>query len=209
MKHVAIEGNVASGKTTLLKGLHNIYKIHGVPCITYPEPIEEWQSFSTVKVNMLRKMYDDPRKNCYDFQVMALITKCEQLSLMNTETVTIVERSILAQEKVFIPILRDNYFISPLEYELLMRMKNLLLEKPQLRPDVIVYLKCDPITSFQRLTSRGRSEEKSVTVDYLRALHDKYESWLTQSSNVIIIDANDATNIDCFAIYNEITKYVA
>jgi deoxycitidine/deoxyadenosine/deoxyguanosine kinase len=44
--------------------------------------------------------------------------------------------------------------------------------------DGIVYLRTTPQTCMKRLKQRGRSEESSVTVEYLTSIHDKHENWL-------------------------------
>jgi deoxyadenosine/deoxycytidine kinase len=49
---------------------------------------------------------------------------------------------------------------------------------PGLVPDAFIYLRATPDTCLRRLHSRNREEETSVTLDYLRGLHEKHEQWL-------------------------------
>jgi hypothetical protein len=53
-----------------------------------------------------------------------------------------------------------------------------LMEKQKPQVDLIVYLQTTPQTCMDRLKQRGRSEECDVPVDYLEALHARYEDWL-------------------------------
>lgn len=49
---------------------------------------------------------------------------------------------------------------------------------PGLIPDGFIYLRASPDTCHQRMQLRKRSEEGGVSLDYLRGLHEKHESWL-------------------------------
>lgn len=58
-----------------------------------------------------------------------------------------------------------------------------------------VYLRAKPETCLERIRSRNRSEEQSITLDYLRQLHELHEGWLSRQSDtsttrVLVIDAN-------------------
>ena len=66
-KNIYLEGNIASGKTTLLEYLKDIpsFKI-------YPEPIEKWQNYKGE--NLLQLLYQDPKKNTFKFQLGAMET---------------------------------------------------------------------------------------------------------------------------------------
>lgn len=52
---------------------------------------------------------------------------------------------------------------------------------PGLVPDAFVYLRASPDTCHKRMLLRKRAEEGGVTLDYLRDLHEKHESWLLPS----------------------------
>lgn len=41
-----------------------------------------------------------------------------------------------------------------------------------------VYLQTTPEVVYERMKQRGRSEETSVSLDYLKQLHDLHENWL-------------------------------
>lgn len=49
---------------------------------------------------------------------------------------------------------------------------------PGLIPDGFIYLRASPDTCHKRMMHRKRDEEGGVSIDYLRDLHEKHESWL-------------------------------
>ena len=52
----------------------------------------------------------------------------------------------------------------------------------------ILYLKCKPEVSYERLRKRDRNEEKKIDLEYIKQIHEKHESWLNKATNVEIID---------------------
>ncbi|GJW03516.1 deoxynucleoside kinase [Tanacetum coccineum] len=49
---------------------------------------------------------------------------------------------------------------------------------PGLIPDAFIYLRASPDTCHKRMMLRKRAEEGGVSLEYLRDLHEKHESWL-------------------------------
>lgn len=64
-----------------------------------------------------------------------------------------------------------------------------------------VYLRTTPEVVYDRMKARGRSEENSVSLDYLQQLHDLYEGWLingrkSRPAPVLVLNADlDVENI--------------
>jgi len=54
---------------------------------------------------------------------------------------------------------------------------------PGLIPDGFIYLRATPDTCHKRMMLRSRAEEGSVTLQYLRNLHEKHECWLLPSEH--------------------------
>jgi deoxyadenosine/deoxycytidine kinase len=136
--HICIEGLIGVGKTTMLTLLANSLgeKIKSNTKV-FAEPVDEWQDFGQNRVNLLKLMYDDPKQYSFQFQNVAFSTKCKQLA--GQEGVKIVERSLLAQSKVFIPILLREENITELQSEILVSLIDIALEKtPGMRPDIIL-----------------------------------------------------------------------
>lgn len=58
----------------------------------------------------------------------------------------------------------------------------------------LVYLRSTPEVVYDRIKARGRPEEKGITLDYLKELHQTHEDWLMKGKNneipVLVMDAN-------------------
>ncbi|PKA57348.1 hypothetical protein AXF42_Ash013535 [Apostasia shenzhenica] len=71
---------------------------------------------------------------------------------------------------------------------------------PGLVPDGFIYLRASPDTCHKRMMLRKREEEGGVTLDYLRDLHEKHESWLFpfQSGNHGVLSISQLPlHLDC------------
>lgn len=205
--HIAIEGNIASGKSTVVENLNIFFQQQKIVCKTFLEPILEWTNFGNQNINLLDEMYKNPYNNSFLFQLGAMLTKCEQLKNISSEKIVLVERSIQAQEMVFIPLLNEKQYISNLENEILTRYKELLLSWQHLRPTIIIYLNVSPKIAKQRIILRNRLEEKDITLNYLERLGQKYDFWLKNIPNVIEINADDVSNLNSEYIYEKIKNY--
>jgi deoxyadenosine/deoxycytidine kinase len=193
-KHVCIEGNIGVGKTSFLLKLSEKLTELNISHEMLVEPVDQWVSFGKGSVNLLEKMYHEPTKFSYDFQMAALITKNTQLQSATGKNV-LVERSIAAQKNIFLPILLKNKAVTSLQYEICERYMDFFMKIPGNIPDVIVYLRSSPAVVLDRIATRGRTEERDIRLEYLETLHHHYERWLMKESNVIVVDADDFSKL--------------
>ena len=72
-----------------------------------------------------------------------------------------------------------------MEYEILDKWFNFMIENHDCTLDVIFYLRTQPETCMKRLNQRGRPEETStITIEYLQKLHDFHEAWLIKENTM-------------------------
>ena len=196
--HVAIEGNFGAGKSPLVRNMQQLL-MKSTACIVIPESVNQWVAFGTQKTNVLNLMYSEPDKYSFLFQMVASITKVEELVEKEIEGVKLVERSLQAQQACFIPLLYENKAISLETKEVLDRTIELLLSyMPGVKPDLIIYLHTTPQAAMKRIITRGRPEESGIAIEYLARLHQKYEGWLRDpnfNTPVITVFASDVTAI--------------
>jgi deoxyadenosine/deoxycytidine kinase len=208
--HVAIEGNIGAGKTTLAHQLVNYCdQYDSVKFKLFEEPVSEWKSFGQQQTNLLKLLYENPTKYSFDFQVSVLLTKCEQLHnyTKSTKTNILVERTIESQTMVFVPHLKLNNYLTDCQYEILIRLMNFQIKMNNLKPDLYIYLRTTPSIAKKRIQERGRIEEKDINIEYLQQLHDKYEEWFKNpSENIMIIDGDKP--IEMHSLFEAIRNWV-
>jgi deoxyadenosine/deoxycytidine kinase len=178
--HIVVTGAIGTGKTTFLKEFqefcvqkHPRYKIN-----TFEEPIDKWTGYyygPNEKVNLLKRMYKNPRKYGYDFQVLATSSKAKQLAGM--EGICLVERSFADQREVFIPLLREQKKLCRLRQSLL---NDVILQFEALHPvDVVIVLNNVTVEEAAlRVQRRGRKGEELVTKTKLEQVDQKYRMWI-------------------------------
>jgi len=94
----------------------------------------------------------------------------------------IIERSLFSERYVFIEALKVLKHISIDEYNILIEWFKFLSDK--LQPvNEIIYLRTDPAVAHQRLLSRARHEEGTVSLEYLELIHSLHEDWLIKTVN--------------------------
>lgn len=72
---------------------------------------------------------------------------------------------------------------------------NLLSKPTGINVDLIIYLRCTPEKVMNRIKLRSRAEEKDISFEYVKSLHDLHEDWLMNKkfpvpAPVLILDTN-------------------
>ena len=65
---VSVEGNIGSGKSTMLDYFDKFPEVE-----LLPEPVKQWTDLGGH--NMLQKLYEDPKKYNFQFQSYVLLTR--------------------------------------------------------------------------------------------------------------------------------------
>ena len=68
-------------------------------------------------------------------------------------------------------------------FDLMMSLVNL--------PDLMIYIRSTIPNLVAQIQKRGRDYEKSIRIDYLQGLNQRYEDWIaTYKGNLIIVDGD-------------------
>lgn len=182
VRSLIVEGNIGAGKSTLLRILQEHLDIQPVF-----EPHEKWQHIGGSEDNLLEKFYKDTSRWAYTFQSYAFVTRVreqEELIQKYPDAVHVVERSVYSDRYCFAKNCFQMGTMSSLEWQLYKEWFEWLVENYTTKPSGFIYLQTDPQVCYKRLLKRNRSEEASVPLDYLIALHKKHEAWLLDKKDV-------------------------
>ncbi|XP_028596955.1 deoxyguanosine kinase, mitochondrial isoform X1 [Podarcis muralis] len=199
-KRLAIEGNIAVGKSTFVRVLRKAFPEWSMTL----EPVSKWQkvqaagphqaSPSQSFANLLQMMYQEPSRWSYTFQTYSCLSRLkaqlEPLSvkpLKMWDHVRVFERSIYSDRYVFAKNLFEIGHLAEIEWAIYQDWHTFLQQAfgDQLDIHGFLYLRAPPEICMERLRQRGRPEEKGVQLRYLEQLHTQHEHWLMEKSTEI------------------------
>jgi deoxyadenosine/deoxycytidine kinase len=179
LKHIAICGNIGSGKTTLAEKLSKHYGWHAL--------------YESVDHNpYLRDFYSDMTRWAFHLQIYFLNSRFKQVNeIRASEKTTVQDRTIYEDAYIFANNLHKSGNISDRDYQSYLDIFNSMITFVQ-PPDLLIYLKADIPKLVQQIEKRGRDYEYSMRLDYLKKLNDHYESWISgyNLGKLLIIDVN-------------------
>lgn len=181
---VLVEGNIACGKTNLLNTLEKseVFKV-------FHEPLAKWQNLNGM--NLFDLYYRDPKKYFVPFQLYVLQTLHEQQNTFCERPVRLMERSSLSAQNVFNQAALIQKIIDQPTNLVLETYFNLFQEKFPIEPDLIIYVRSTPEEIYKRIHHRGRFEERQISLNYIRLLHNLYEKWINAvDCPVIFVDGD-------------------
>ena len=177
--HVAIAGNIGSGKTTLTKMLAAHYG---------------WTpKFEPVDFNpYLADYYEDMERWSFNLQIYFLNKRFKDiLDISKSDKVIIQDRTIYEDARIFSRNLHDMGLMSTRDYENYTDLFDLMMSLVGL-PDLLIYLRSSIPNLIAQIQKRGREYEKSIRIDYLTGLNEKYEDWIGDyKGNLLIVDADN------------------
>ena len=193
--HVAIAGNIGSGKTTLTTKLSKHYN---------------WEAhYEEVKNNpYLNDFYKDMQRWSFNLQVYFLNSRFRQIiNIRNSGKNYIKDRTIYEDAFIFAPNLHAMGLMSSRDYENYIEIFN-LMDGFIKSPDLLIYLRASVPILVEQIQKRGRDYENSIRLDYLTRLNERYEAWIEQynKGNVLIIDIDDINFADNEQDLNDIIK---
>ena len=183
--HIAIAGNIGSGKTTLTTKISKHYK---------------WEAhYEDVENNpYLNDFYKDMQRWSFNLQVYFLNSRFRQvINIRESGKKYIQDRTIYEDAYIFAPNLHSMGLMSTRDFENYMQIFNLMDEFIQC-PDLLVYLRASVPTLVDQIQKRGRDYENSIRLDYLTRLNERYEAWADEykKGKMLIIDVDNINFAD-------------
>ena len=173
----SIEGNIGSGKTTII---HHLQEIYGDQVVLVEEPVKDWQNLKGE--NLLKKKNDDLNRWGYSFEAYVLITKMNELTkeAFSDKKIILIERCMLT-DKVFFDLNVENGFSNPMEEAMFKNLYEFLSNNVYPKLSGIIYLDTPVEECINRMIKRGRKAEKSLTKEYLTQLDDNFKKVIKES----------------------------
>ena len=178
--HVALAGNIGSGKTTLTGLLSKHYK---------------WDAhYEDVDDNpYLNDFYKDMQRWSFNLQVYFLKSRFGQVKEIHaSEKNVIQDRTIYEDAFIFAPNLHAMGLMSTRDFENYLSLFQ-LMETFIPAPNLLIYLRSSVANLVGQIQKRGRDYENSIRIDYLTRLNERYEAWISQydRGKLLIIDVDD------------------
>lgn len=180
----SIEGNIGSGKSSLLAKL----KESSPELIFLQEPVDEWNTIKDADgTTILEKYYQDQGRWAFAFQMMAFITRVRQFKAAPKNVVVITERSVFTDREIFAKMLHDSGKISNIEYTIYLKWFDDLVG--DLTIDGVIYVNTTPEVCEQRIQKRARPGE-TISFDYLEQCDIYHERWLREHPNKLVLNGD-------------------
>lgn len=165
--HIAIAGNIGSGKTTLTKLLAKHY---GYQAVFEPADNNPY----------INSFYEDMRRWSFNLQIYFLHTRFKQLiDIRRTADNIIQDRTLYEDAYIFAPNLHAMGLLNTRDFDNYLQIFELLASFIQ-PPDLLIYLKGDVPSLIRQIQHRGREYENAIRLDYLTSLNQRYEKWISE-----------------------------
>lgn len=189
---ISIEGNIGSGKSTLVSELQKHFKDNS-DIGFLQEPLDIWNNIKDEQgTTILEKFYQDNEKYAFQFQIMAFTSRLSLIkeALNKKYKFIITERSLFTDSNIFAKMLYDDKKISEIEYSIYKLLYNQFINEMPVTQ--IIYVKAQPTTSAQRVVKRNRTGE-NIPLEYLERCHSYHENWLTNvdTENILTLDGEN------------------
>lgn len=178
--HIAIAGNIGSGKSTLTRMLAKHYG---------------WEPrFEAVEHNpYLEDYYSDIHRWSFNLEVYFLKERFrDMLSIAQSEKTVIQDRTIYEGVYVFMANNKAMGNLSDRDYQTYMELFEQMTTLLRI-PDLMIYLRASVPHLVGNIQQRGRDYEQTIQLEYLQNLNERYDDFIYNryEGRVMTIDKDD------------------
>ena len=177
--HIGVAGNIGSGKTTLTRMLSEHYGwVPKYESVTYNPYLEDY--------------YEDIPRWSYNLETYFLAQRFKDLlEIAGSKETVIQDRTIFEGVYIFVANNLSMGNLSQRDYDTYMQLFSLMMSMVRL-PDLLIYLKSSIGHLVGQIQKRGREYEKSIEIEYLANLNERYDKWISEDykGRVMVIDAD-------------------
>ena len=192
--HIAIEGTIGVGKTSLAGILGDRLEAKLI--------LEEFEENP-----FLVEFYKDSDRFAFQTQLFFLLSRYrQQQQLQQTDlfTKTLISDYMFVKDRLFAALNLDDKEMSL--YNTVAR----ILEKNVASPDMVIFLQSDTDRLMQNIKLRGREYEKLIDWKYIDALNQMYNEYFFRfdDSPLLIINTNDIDFVNNKDDLEEIIEFI-
>lgn len=159
--HIAIEGAIGVGKTTLTRKLAD-----KLGSSTFFEQIDDNP--------FIELFYQDPTRHALAVQLSFLFSRLKHWQSLNQQDLfsqSIISDYLFAKDHIFATVTLSDEELAL--YEQVSRLMQVDLH----RPDLVIYLQSKPDVIMQRIRQRNRNMERGLNIDYLQRIMTAYDQY--------------------------------
>lgn len=159
--HIAVEGAIGVGKTTLVKNL-----AHRLNASILLEDVDDNP--------FIELFYQDPARHALSVQLSFLFSRVQQwkkIGQLSLFEKGLVSDYIFAKDRLFASL-----NLSDAEFALYEQVHK-AVAVDMAKPDLVIYLQSKPEVVMQRVRQRNRAMEKGMSMDYLRNVMQAYDDY--------------------------------
>jgi len=199
--HIAIAGNIGSGKTTLtgLLSKHYGWEAHYENADDNP---------------YLDDFYSNMQYWSFNLQVYFLNERFGQIKKIRDSGLTVVQdRTIYEDAHIFAVNLHSMGLMSMRDYDTYRSLFDKMTSFVQ-PPDLLIYLRASIPTLVSQIQKRGRAYESNIRLEYLNKLNERYENWISGYTlgKLLIVDVDtvhfDESLDDMQTVINRIDEMI-
>lgn len=178
--YIVVEGNIGTGKTSLVKMLATELSAYAF-----------YEEFS--ENPFLPKFYANPEKHAFPLELSFLAERYHQLK-KELNTRDLFHKNIISDYYFFKSLIFSEITLPEDEFLLYKKLFYIIHQKlPQ--PDLLIYLYSEIDRLQINIRKRGRDYESQISDDYLRKIHKGYFNFLSQQNKFPVLILN-LSNID-------------
>ena len=194
---IAIAGNIGAGKTSLTKQLSKSLKY---------KPYYE----DVIANPYLDDFYNHMERWSFNLQIYFLNSRFKQLVTIDDKKEDVIQdRTIYEDAFIFAPNLNAMGLMTQRDYDNYLALFDTMLNlvKP---PDLLVYLQSSIPSLVNKIHKRGRDYEKTISIEYLSRLNERYEAWISNytSGKLLKINVDDLDFVDNKSDYETILELI-
>ena len=194
---IAIAGNIGAGKTSLTKQLSKSLKY---------KPYYE----DVIANPYLDDFYNHMERWSFNLQIYFLNSRFKQLVTIDSIKQNVIQdRTIYEDAFIFAPNLNAMGLMTQRDYDNYLALFDTMLNlvKP---PDLLVYLQSSIPSLVNKIHKRGRDYEKTISIEYLSRLNERYEAWISnyKSGKLLKINVDDLDFVENKSDYEAILELI-